>query len=116
MLMPVRIRLFFYTDPDLDRVYPTQNATHSVADPNSDLDPPDPHVLGPSVSGSGAISQRYDVDLAPAIIIHKMEEKHGLLLIVDFFRLFSLNMLQMFLQNVICKIKFLNGLCFLMTS
>jgi hypothetical protein len=55
-------------------VYPTQNVTHRVADPNSDLDPPDPHVFGPSGSGFGAISQRYDVDPAPAIIIHKMEE------------------------------------------
>jgi hypothetical protein len=29
----------------------------SVADPNLDPDPPDPHVFGPP--GSGSISQRY---------------------------------------------------------
>jgi hypothetical protein len=30
-----------------------------VADPNSDPDPPDLHVLDPPGSGSGSISQRY---------------------------------------------------------
>ncbi len=33
------------------------NLESSVADPNQDPDPPDPHVLGPP--GSGSISQRY---------------------------------------------------------
>ncbi len=31
----------------------------SVADPNQDPDPPDPHVFGPPGSGSRSISKRY---------------------------------------------------------
>ncbi len=35
------------------------NGPYSVADPNTDPDPPDPHAFGPPGSGSGSISQRY---------------------------------------------------------
>ncbi len=49
------------------------NQLVSVADPdlNPDPDPSDPYVFGPPVSGSGSISQRYDLDPAPSIIKQK---------------------------------------------
>jgi hypothetical protein len=50
---------YFDADPDLERVYPTQSVTHSVAVADPDLDSPDPHVFRPYGSGSVSISQRY---------------------------------------------------------
>jgi hypothetical protein len=45
-----------------------RNIESSVADPNPDLDPQDPHVFGPSGSGFGFISQ---MDSDPSIIKQK---------------------------------------------
>ncbi len=57
-----------------------QKDLSSVADPDLNPDPPDPHVFGPPRSGSGSISQRYgsespDPDLVPSITKEKKNEK-----------------------------------------
>jgi hypothetical protein len=54
--------------------------SRSVVDPDTNPDPPDPHVFGPPGSGSGCLSQRYgsgsgsrspDPDLDPSITKQK---------------------------------------------
>ncbi len=48
-------------DPPDPHVFgpPGSGSTGSVADPDPNPDPPDPHVFGPPGSGSGSTSQRY---------------------------------------------------------
>ncbi len=48
-----------YAYEDKERVGVADFVRDSVADPDPNLYPPDPHVFGPPGSGSGSISQRY---------------------------------------------------------
>jgi hypothetical protein len=62
----------------------------SVADPNSDPDPPDPHDFGPPGSGSGAISHRYLApDPDPSIIRQNSKKNLDFYCFVTFFILFT---------------------------
>ncbi len=46
----------------------------SVADPNLDSDPPDPHVFGPPGSGYGSISQRYGSGSGSGSFYHQAQK------------------------------------------
>jgi hypothetical protein len=56
----------------------------SVADPNPDLDPPDPHVLRPPGSGSGSLSQRYGSGFGSCYHSAKRETLISTVLFCDF--------------------------------
>ncbi len=78
----------------------------SVADPNPDLDPPDPHVFGPPGSGSGSISQRYGSRSGSGSFYHQAKKVRKTLIPTSLWLLFdflSLEMMFIYLQKVISK-------------
>jgi hypothetical protein len=63
----------------------------SVADPNPDSDPPDPHVFGNPGSGSISQSRAMDPDIDPSIIKQNSNRNFTTVLFCDFFLTFYLS-------------------------
>ncbi len=70
----IKVTLFFYLCPikicDILRFF-----TCSVADPDQNPDPPDPHVFGPSGYGSGYNSKRYGSGSGSGSFFHQAKIK-----------------------------------------